>query len=322
MTGPYAGGGGRPRAGAPQPVRPRPTAGVRRPVPAELPAGHRARRSRCVRRRLQHPGHQGGRLRAGRRHLRRRQDGELVQLAVLHRRRPRRLGRPELCELSRRRPASRSPTPRTSTTTTSTSPRSSRSSPAGQAIAADVFVVTDWMVDKLIRLGFLTEIDHANVPNMKNLRPDLNKVTYDPGRKYSPHLAVRVWPASRSIRRPPAAARSTRWTSCSPTSLRGKVTLLTEMRDTVGLTMMDMGFDLEDFTDEQFDQAIDKLQDAVDSGQVRRFTGNDYGAGPGAGQRRRLRRLDRRHGPACRRTPPICSSACRTPAACCGATTS
>ena len=55
----------------------------------------------------------------------------------------------------------------------------------GQAIAADTFVVTDWMVGKLIRLGFLEELDHANIPNIKNLRADLNKVSYDPGRKYS-----------------------------------------------------------------------------------------------------------------------------------------
>ena len=61
-------------------------------------------------------------------------------------------------------------------------------------------------------------------------------------------------------------------------ALRGKVTLLTEMRDTVGLTMMDLGYSCEDFTFEQFDKAIAKLQDAVDSGQIRRFTGNDYGA--------------------------------------------
>ena len=65
--------------------------------------------------------------------------------------------------------------------------------------------------------------------------------------------------------------------------LRGKVTCLTEMRDTVGLTMLDMGYDIEDFTFEQFDKAIAKLQTAVDSGQIRRFTGNDYGADLAAG---------------------------------------
>ena len=85
----------------------------------------------------------------------------------------------------------------------------------GQAIAADIFVVTDWMVGKLIRLGFLEELDHANIPNIKNLRADLRNVSFDPGRKYcltwqSGLAGIAVNPAATGGR------RSTRWSSCSP----------------------------------------------------------------------------------------------------------
>ena len=148
----------------------------------------------------------------------------------------------------------------------------------GQSIGADTFVVTDWMVGKLIRLGFLEELDHANIPNIKNLRPDLNKVSYDPGRKYSV-----TWQSGLAgIAVNPGATGGREVTSMdqllTDSSLRGKVTLLTEMRDTVGLTMLDLGYNPADFTMDQFDKAIAKLQTAVDSGQIRRFTGNDYGA--------------------------------------------
>jgi len=148
----------------------------------------------------------------------------------------------------------------------------------GQPIGADLFVVTDWMVGKLIRLGFLTELDHANLPNLANLRPELREVSFDPGRKYSV-----TWQSGLAgIAVNPAAAGGREVTSMdqllTDPALRGKVTLLTEMRDTVGLTMLDLGYDIEDFTFEQFDRAIAKLQDAVDSGQIRRFTGNDYGS--------------------------------------------
>ncbi|WP_375423295.1 spermidine/putrescine ABC transporter substrate-binding protein [uncultured Friedmanniella sp.] len=148
----------------------------------------------------------------------------------------------------------------------------------GQAIAADLFVVTDWMVGKLIRLGFLTELDHAQMPNLKNLREDLRNVSYDPGRKYSV-----TWQSGLAgIAVNPAATGGRKITSMdqllTDPALRGKVTLLTEMRDTVGLTMMDLGYDCSDFTFAQFDAAIAKLQTAVDSGQIRRFTGNDYGS--------------------------------------------
>jgi spermidine/putrescine transport system substrate-binding protein len=48
------------------------------------------------------------------------------------------------------------------------------------------------------------------------------------------------------------------------------------MRDTVGLVLLDMGKQPEDFTDDDFNAAIAMIGDAVDSGQIRRFTGNDY----------------------------------------------
>jgi spermidine/putrescine transport system substrate-binding protein len=147
----------------------------------------------------------------------------------------------------------------------------------GQAIAADLFVVTDWMVAKLMRLGYLTEFDHANIPNLKNLRPDLLDVTFDPGRKYS--ITWQSGLAGIAVNPESGAAGITSMDQLlTDRALRGKVTLLTEMRDTVGLTMMDLGYDIEDFTFEQFDKAIAKLKAAVDAGQIRRFTGNDYGA--------------------------------------------
>lgn len=59
-------------------------------------------------------------------------------------------------------------------------------------------------------------------------------------------------------------------------ALKGRVGLLTEMRDTVGMTMLDMGKDPAKFTDDDYDAVIARLQKAVDKGQIRRFTGNDY----------------------------------------------
>jgi spermidine/putrescine transport system substrate-binding protein len=153
---------------------------------------------------------------------------------------------------------------------------------AGQAISADVFVVTDWMADKLIRLGYLQPIDHANVPNLKNINPNLMDVPFDKGRQYSI-----TWQSGLTgIAYNPAITggkiESIDQLLTDP-KLKGKVTLLTEMRDTVGLTLLDMGFDPANFTDDQFDQAIAKLQSAVDSGQIRSFTGNDYGQGLASG---------------------------------------
>ena len=58
--------------------------------------------------------------------------------------------------------------------------------------------------------------------------------------------------------------------------LKGKVTMLTEMRDTVGLTMLGMGMDPSKATLDQANQALDKVDKANRDGQIRRFTGNEY----------------------------------------------
>ena len=50
--------------------------------------------------------------------------------------------------------------------------------------------------------------------------------------------------------------------------LKGKVTLLGEMADTLGLVLIDNGDDPTDVSDEAFDRAIKSVQDALDAGQI------------------------------------------------------
>ena len=57
---------------------------------------------------------------------------------------------------------------------------------------------------------------------------------------------------------------------------KGKVTMLTEMRDTVGLVTAWQGADPEKASVDDYMKAIDAIQKQVDSGQVRGFTGNEY----------------------------------------------
>jgi spermidine/putrescine transport system substrate-binding protein len=57
---------------------------------------------------------------------------------------------------------------------------------------------------------------------------------------------------------------------------KGKVAMLSELRDTVPLVMMADGIDPSDATEDDWLAAIDKIKAAVASGQIRDITGNDY----------------------------------------------
>jgi spermidine/putrescine transport system substrate-binding protein len=134
------------------------------------------------------------------------------------------------------------------------------------------------MVARFIRLNWVQKLDHANLPNVDaNLQDSLKNVPFDKGRVYS----VPWQSGFTGIAYNPKATGGKKIESVdqllTDPALKGKVTLLTEMRDTVGLVMLALGKDPEQFTDADFDAAIAEMQKAKDAGQLRGFTGNDYG---------------------------------------------
>ena len=147
----------------------------------------------------------------------------------------------------------------------------------------DVWCSTDWMVARLIRLNWVQKLTKANIPNAANLEPNLQDVEYDKGRVYS-----LPWQSGfTGIAYNPKATGGKKIETIeqlfTDPSIKGKVTLLTEMRDTVGLTMLSQGKDPANFTDDDFNAAMDRLQKAKDSGQLKGFTGNEYGKGLASG---------------------------------------
>ena len=147
---------------------------------------------------------------------------------------------------------------------------------AGKDTGRDLWVSTDWMVARMIRLGYLLPLDKANIPNAKNLEPSLADPEFDPGCVYSLPWQVTF----AGIAYNPKATGGKAVTSIDQllhdTSLKGKITLLTEMRDTVGQVMIEQGVDITKFTADQYASAIAVIQAAKDAGQIKAFTGNDY----------------------------------------------
>jgi spermidine/putrescine transport system substrate-binding protein len=145
----------------------------------------------------------------------------------------------------------------------------------GQDIGRDLTVLTDWMAARMVRLGYVEKKDKGAIPNEKNLTPALQHPSWDPNREYS-----LPWQSGMT-----GIAYNPKFTGGPITSieqlltdkkLKGKVTCLTEMPDSMGLIMLANGDDPTKVEPDAFDKAISVLQDAVDSGQIRRFTGNDY----------------------------------------------
>ena len=144
----------------------------------------------------------------------------------------------------------------------------------GEAGGRSMFVVTDWMAKQMNDLGYLQSIDYADMPNVEaNLRDDLRSPEFDPERNFSVPWQTGLTGLLVNEKLAPGIESVN---DLFDPQYKGKVTVLTEMRDTVPLMLKASGIDPADATKEQWIEQIDKLQEAVDSGQLRRFTGNDY----------------------------------------------
>ncbi|MDO0925483.1 spermidine/putrescine ABC transporter substrate-binding protein [Streptomyces sp. TG1A-8] len=148
---------------------------------------------------------------------------------------------------------------------------------AGQDTGRDVIVLTDWLAARLIRLGWVQKLDPANLPHAyTNLSSQFRNPDWDPGRAYSyPWQGISTVIAYNRKALDGIEVKSVSDLLDNP-RLKGRVGFLSEMRDSIGMTLLDMGKDPEKFTDDDFDAVIARLQKAVDRGQIRRFTGNDY----------------------------------------------
>jgi spermidine/putrescine transport system substrate-binding protein len=145
----------------------------------------------------------------------------------------------------------------------------------GQSGGRDLHVVTDWMAARMIRLGYVQKFDKSTMPNAnKNLIERLAAPPFDPKREFSmPWQSGLTGIIYRKdlVKREPKSVDD-----LFDPAYKGKVTMLTEMRDTVGLVSASMGADPEKASVDEFMEAIDKVQEGVDSGQIRGFTGNEY----------------------------------------------
>ncbi|MER7718151.1 spermidine/putrescine ABC transporter substrate-binding protein [Streptomyces flaveolus] len=148
---------------------------------------------------------------------------------------------------------------------------------AGQETGRDIIVLTDWLAARMIRLGWVQKLDSSNLPHaFANLSPQFRDPDWDPGRAYSyPWQGISTVIAYNKKALDGVEVKSVSDLLDNP-KLKGRVGFLTEMRDTIGMMLLDMGKDPGRFTDDDYDAAIARLQKGVDKGQIRRFTGNDY----------------------------------------------
>jgi spermidine/putrescine transport system ATP-binding protein len=144
----------------------------------------------------------------------------------------------------------------------------------GQTIAYDIICPTNWMAARLKELGWLEPLPVARIPNRVNLEERFLSQAWDYGASY--HLPWQAGITGIAFNPELTGRELTSINDLFDPAFKGKVAMLTEMRDSVGLTMLGLGLDPSVVDEAGAMEAIDKIAQATNDGQIRQFTGNEY----------------------------------------------
>jgi spermidine/putrescine transport system substrate-binding protein len=145
----------------------------------------------------------------------------------------------------------------------------------GSDIGYDIVTPTDWMAARFIEQGYAQKLDPANVPNKSNIRQVLADVGYDKGRQYSLTWQSGFAGFGWNTQKLPKGVRT--MDQLFAPANKGKVVVLSELRDTIGVIMLYQGVDpSSNFTEDQYMNAIDFLKQKISDGFIRQVKGNSY----------------------------------------------
>jgi spermidine/putrescine transport system substrate-binding protein len=145
---------------------------------------------------------------------------------------------------------------------------------SGKATGRDIMVLTDWMAARTVRLDYLEPLDKKNIPNIGNLQPGLASPQWDPKRAYS--LPWQSGMTGIGYNKAKTGREIKSYKDMFDPKFKGRVSFLGDPRDASNFILLKNGIKPEDAKIGDVLDAIEELDKANRSGQIRRFTGNDY----------------------------------------------
>lgn len=145
---------------------------------------------------------------------------------------------------------------------------------AGKSIGRDVITPTSWLAVRLRTLEWIQKLPLDKMSNAKNVLPSLQKPTWDPDGQWT--LPWQSGMTGIAYNRAAAGRDLGSFADLLKPEFKGKVGMLREMRDTLGLAILASGKDPATITFDDANAGFELLEKAKTDGQIRQFTGNDY----------------------------------------------
>ena len=141
-------------------------------------------------------------------------------------------------------------------------------------IGYDLVTPTDWMAARWLRLGYAQKFDLGNIPNKTNILDSLSSPSFDPNRESTLTWQGIMGGFGWNTKTNPKGVRTIE--DLFAPQNKGKVVVLSEMRDTIGIILLSQGVDLQTVTEDQFMNAVDFMEGKIADGWIRGVKGNEY----------------------------------------------
>jgi spermidine/putrescine transport system substrate-binding protein len=147
---------------------------------------------------------------------------------------------------------------------------------SGDDSGYDIIVITNGgSLERMIKLGFLTPLDHQYLPNFAaNASEAVKDPSFDPGNRYSV-----AWQSgftiigynSKAVTNPP-----TGFADLLDPKYKGKVGMFGNNQDLPCPALVHLGYNIQTSTPDQWQQAADLLMKQRDDGIVTKYYGQEY----------------------------------------------
>ncbi|MCY7323043.1 MAG: spermidine/putrescine ABC transporter substrate-binding protein, partial [Phormidesmis sp. CAN_BIN36] len=132
---------------------------------------------------------------------------------------------------------------------------------AGKAGTYSIIYPSDYKVSQMVKLGYLSELDHSRLDGLRNILPRFQQSVHDPGNRFSVPVS---WGTtgliynSEKLTEPP-----TDWDYLwkYKDKLTRRLTLMDDVREVMGAVLRSLGYSYNATDPQQIKQAYEKLQE-------------------------------------------------------------
>jgi spermidine/putrescine transport system substrate-binding protein len=119
----------------------------------------------------------------------------------------------------------------------------------------DIVVPSSYMARTMSQQGMLRDLDRTRLPNLAHVDPDYLKIALDPGMKYSAPYMLTITGIAYLKSRVSNVEAS--WRVLDRTDLKGRMTMLNDMRETIGAALKSLDYSLNTTNEQELAAARD-----------------------------------------------------------------